>query len=169
MFLHSPVQQFLRRWYHMSFTFQGGNCPLHPLLGPRGPPCFSWARSTLGLRVSLPSAVDVCFLALCVAHRLPPSKHHSPVAFPDLMGCRARWLPALPSTLHIPFTHFVVSIALSTSQHSAFVCLCLWSISIQLRGPACMLSCWGPSTGSRNRHSQLRSESTSVTVPCGER
>ena len=53
----------------MSFTFQGGNCPLHPLLGPRGPPCFSWARSTLGLRVSLPSAVDVRFLALRVAHR----------------------------------------------------------------------------------------------------
>lgn len=153
----------------MSFTFQGRNCPLHPLLGPRGPPCSSWARSTFGLRVSLPSAVDVRFLALCVAHRLPPSKHHSPVAFPALTGCRACWLPALPSTLHIPLP--TLSFPLHSAPHSILHSSVsfLWSISLQLRGPACMLSCWGPSTGSRNRHSQLRSESASATLPCGER
>lgn len=107
----------------MSLTFQGGNCPFHPLLGPRGPPCSSWARSTLGLRTSLPSAVDVRFLALCVAHRLPLSKHHSPVAFPDLTGCRAHWLPTLPSTFQVCFTYSVLSIALGTSQHSAYICV----------------------------------------------
>lgn len=140
----------------MSFTFQGGNCPLHRLLGPHGPPCSSWARCTLGLRVSLPSAVAVLFLALCMAHRLPPSKHPSTVAFPDLTGYTAPWLPALPSTLHIPFTHFIVSMALSTSQHFAFICVFAYGPSpsdCEGRGPAGMLSCWVPSTRSRNRHS----------------
>ena len=125
---------------------------------------------TLGLRVSLPSAVDVLFLALRMAHRLPPSKHPSTVASPDPTGYTAPGLPALPSTLHIPFTHFIASMALSTSQHSAFICVSAYGPSpsdYEGRGPAGMLSCWAPSTRSRNRHSAWLSESTSVALPGG--
>lgn len=54
------------------------------------------ARCTLGLRVSLPSAVNVLFLTLCTAHRLPPSNHPSTVAFPELTGCPAPGCPLCP-------------------------------------------------------------------------
>lgn len=73
------------------------------------------AHSASGLRVSLPFAADGLFLALRMAHRLLPSKHPNREAFPDHAASVAPCLPALPSTLHSPLVHFVVSTALSAS------------------------------------------------------
>ena len=96
-------------------------------LSPPPPPGAAWAA------LFFPGSVHTWaqgFSSLCSGCAfLGPSQgsqapffqtsQHSGLSWPH----RVHSTRAARSTLHTPFTHFIASMALSTSQHSAFICV----------------------------------------------